>query len=447
MGDVAGTEYAVLDCGADPTGKKDSGYAFAAAANEIGAAGTGRLALPPGASFLFESAYATGPGGAPYVFELPTGVELDGAFATLKLAAGLTAGIVLVATNAGGVAVRRLVLQGPTGQADAGIDGGQCGIYGSSIVGFEVAEVLAQDFVRQGCYLSNSSWGQVRHLRSKDNGVTASVAGIEDDANNYTDYIGCQAQGSGGPGLHLVGGASLSDVAVRVLGGAFYGNSFGIEAVNAQGASVIGAQLRANTNDGILIDTCDAVGVTGCYADSNGRAGIYVVQSTNGTITANRCRDNNFGGAQNELGDGIHLYDSAGNTVTGNRCWDDQGTKTQQFGVRSDNGSTANLIADNTVTGNAGAGILATATDIVRSNPGYNPLGYLSPQPAALASGVAWTNPYPFDVIVYVTGGSVTAIAVSGADTGTTTGPVLVQAGQSLTLTFSAAPALAFFGL
>ena len=74
-----------------------------------------------------------------------------------------------------------------------------------------------------------------------------------------------------------------------------------------------------------------------------------------------------------------------------------------------------------------------------------NPAG---PQtaPAIPASGTAYTNPFPFDCAVYITGGTVTAVAIGGTATGLTSGQFFVPAGETITLTYSAAPTWTWFG-
>ena len=81
----------------------------------------------------------------------------------------------------------------------------------------------------------------------------------------------------------------------------------------------------------------------------------------------------------------------------------------------------------------------------VKSNLGYNPTG---PQtaPAVPASGTALTNPFPFDATVYISGGTVSAVAVGGTATGLTSGQFFVPAGETITLTYSAAPTWTWFG-
>lgn len=66
--------------------------------------------------------------------------------------------------------------------------------------------------------------------------------------------------------------------------------------------------------------------------------------------------------------------------------------------------------------------------------------------PTIPASGTALTNPFPFDTTVYVAGGTVTAIAVGGTATGLASGAVFVPAGETITLTYSAAPTWVWIG-
>lgn len=84
---------------------------------------------------------------------------------------------------------------------------------------------------------------------------------------------------------------------------------------------------------------------------------------------------------------------------------------------------------------------LVTITDTCGANPA-------GPQtaPTVPSSGTALANPFPYAVTVYVAGGTVTAIDVAGTATGMTSGPVRVAAGQTITLTYTAAPTWTWFG-
>jgi hypothetical protein len=60
--------------------------------------------------------------------------------------------------------------------------------------------------------------------------------------------------------------------------------------------------------------------------------------------------------------------------------------------------------------------------------------------PAVPASGTAQTNTWMSPAIVYITGGTVTQIAVDGVNTNLTGGPFLVRPMGTITLTYSVAP-------
>jgi hypothetical protein len=61
--------------------------------------------------------------------------------------------------------------------------------------------------------------------------------------------------------------------------------------------------------------------------------------------------------------------------------------------------------------------------------------------PSFPAAGSRFYNPFPFDCMVYIRGGTVTAIAFgAGGTTGLTSGSFLVPVGGSLTLTYTVAP-------
>lgn len=67
-------------------------------------------------------------------------------------------------------------------------------------------------------------------------------------------------------------------------------------------------------------------------------------------------------------------------------------------------------------------------------------------QPAVPATTVAYENNLGVDATVYVTGGTVSAIALNGVSTGLTSGVFQVPAYQTITLTYSAAPTWLWVG-
>ena len=101
----------------------------------------------------------------------------------------------------------------------------------------------------------------------------------------------------------------------------------------------------------------------------------------------------------------------------------------------------------NTYANNDQAGLtMLLASGIARGNRGYNPVGHLASQPAVPATTVAYTNASGVDCTVYVTGGTVTVVAIGGVATGLTSGAFRVPAGSTIALTYSAAPTWQWYG-
>jgi hypothetical protein len=79
-----------------------------------------------------------------------------------------------------------------------------------------------------------------------------------------------------------------------------------------------------------------------------------------------------------------------------------------------------------------------TNSTFVNAN-GINPVGNLTP-PSVSATTVALVNPFPYSVIVYVSGGTVSQVAIDGTNTGLTSGGFRVNPGGSIKLTYTVAP-------
>lgn len=78
---------------------------------------------------------------------------------------------------------------------------------------------------------------------------------------------------------------------------------------------------------------------------------------------------------------------------------------------------------------------------------GYNPVGLLPAPPAVPASGTAQENSFKVPCRVCVSGGTVTNVDINGTGTGLTSGQFLLDVGDTITLTYSAAPSWTWFGL
>lgn len=143
--------------------------------------------------------------------------------------------------------------------------------------------------------------------------------------------------------------------------------------------------------------------------------------------------------------EGIRLG-SDNNTVVGNKFDLTNGAAHFTYAIAESGGPyTNNIISSNgTVAGTSGViNLNASSTAKVFGNTNYNPVGPKSP--AVPATTVAYTNNFGSDAAVFITGGTVTAIAIGGTATGLTSGSFRVPSGQTITLTYSVAPTWAWF--
>jgi Pectate lyase superfamily protein len=100
-------------------------------------------------------------------------------------------------------------------------------------------------------------------------------------------------------------------------------------------------------------------------------------------------------------------------------------------------------VENNDVLGNlTGTFLFDTAASggyYMRWNSNYNPRGIIT-APSMPASGVAQSNIYGADATVFVTGGTVSIIAVNGTTTGLTSGAIPLGPNASITITYSSTP-------
>jgi hypothetical protein len=191
--------------------------------------------------------------------------------------------------------------------------------------------------------------------------------------------------------------------------------------------------------------------VIGCTFDGVGGDNIYIA-GTDAVIVGNTCTSVGDQCPNAGASAGIHLqFGALRCTVTGNN-----------ISSSSTNGRTGWLIYEqqigssgsNTIRGNTlhtvgtlGTAALVTAgvASLVSGNIGYNPVGSLGP-PTVPGSTTVLVNPYNVNASVFVTGGTVTVIAVNGVTTGQITGQFTVPAGGSIKLTYSVAPTWVWIG-
>ena len=213
------------------------------------------------------------------------------------------------------------------------------------------------------------------------------------------------------------------------------------------------AQDNTSTNTEPLTDLI----FNGCISEGNKYWGIFVSGVVGVIIDGCHFVSNSQEGAGFSA---LSIHQQASETTTAanvdivvSNCVfrDPQATPTQTIGVRIEQAknvsfNNVSIFANSYAVEIDAAGLAPASTGVAfRGCQGYNPTG---PQtaPTVPASGTALTNPFPFDVMVYTTGGTVTAIAVGGTATGLTSGGVLVPAGESITLTYTAAPTWVWIG-
>jgi hypothetical protein len=226
-------------------------------------------------------------------------------------------------------------------------------------------------------------------------------------------------------------GASVSQVYLDTCGDIIIIRSLigqpspvGIEISNCSNVQIIGGIIADSSDNSVLIEA-------GAYAS------VFV--SVNGVYIAP---------ATNNTNDTIVIKDSCANIAIVNNLLNSDGSPTTAINDGSSDSTRAGLISNNLLVGYTPSTAIVVATQSggvkVANNPGYQP----GPQsaPSVPASGTALTNPFPFDATVYVSGGVVTAIDVGGTATGLTSGSVFVPAGETITLTYSAAPTWVWIG-
>jgi len=158
---------------------------------------------------------------------------------------------------------------------------------------------------------------------------------------------------------------------------------------------------------------------------------------------------------------GVWIVGTANNIVSDNYFENDTTvSNATEYFINLDTGTTNTLVANNQMVvpsgsvsaliNNAGA-----ASNIIRSNGGYNPSGPLT-SPGVPPSGTAIQNAFNADCMVYIAGGTISAIAIGNSSgsqtaTGITSSAagisVFVAAGQYIKLTYTVAPTWTWFGL
>ena len=125
--------------------------------------------------------------------------------------------------------------------------------------------------------------------------------------------------------------------------------------------------------DNIHCQAPDVTIVGNVCTGANG-SGILVSGGTSVSVVSNVCMNNDSGTADS-VSSGIRLTNANQTRVIGNRCTDNQGTKTQNYGIREDGTSNNNYFAGNDFSGNkTGDRSLVGTTNIWIGHPSSTPV-------------------------------------------------------------------------
>jgi hypothetical protein len=158
---------------------------------------------------------------------------------------------------------------------------------------------------------------------------------------------------------------------VAIAGNTFDGNYVDIFVADVTGGSITGNVSRNATTDGISVDGCTGVTISGNAVDFSGRKGIAVLgsstQSKDISVTGNTVTRSNqrAGGSASGINFNNTIYSlSKGNVIA------DHGTPLQVFGFNEDGTSANNRIGPDLIYGvtNRAMNIGAATTTVERAN-------------------------------------------------------------------------------
>lgn len=201
------------------------------------------------------------------------------------------------------------------------------------------------------------------------------------------------------------------------------------------------------TNGVLFNGSCTAEDIVfqSCQILKHTNHGVSFIADFAGNAKIDNCiiMDNSYAGSG--VANGVNIQDNVSNVTVSNCLIKGTNHATGIFATAT--GHSQVILDNNDVVDNISAMSLLYGTNIrQRENIGFNPLGAISGTPPT--SGVAYTNPFGFNVTVCITGGTVTGISRDGANlSGFTSGDFLLGSGESITVTYSSAPKFYVFGV
>jgi hypothetical protein len=368
-----------------------------------------------------------------------TGTALAGIYANNSSKIRIS-GITVTQTQAWGfnvVGCNDVVLDGVTGSYNGAANEFAAGSYNCLATKCKFHDVNDEGFAFYGgvydsaiadCWCYNNAASGISILN--DSGQTAACYDIDIHDNH------CFDNSNNGIEVDTGTGASLLHYNIQIHGNDCHNNNQAN--IGGSGGIHIGNGQVVTINDNIT------------HHNGNGSNASYGMALSNTSnhikVIGNTIYDEGQGGAN-----GIGI-DISNNTVTDvliedNMIYDDQGTKTMAYCLNGIVG--INMIVKNNYLGTtigASNNFTAATGSVWEGNHGYNPVGHIT-SPGVPATTVAYTNSNPYTCRVFISSGTVTVIAINGTATGMTSGMVELSPGETITLTYSAAPSWTWFGL
>lgn len=185
------------------------------------------------------------------------------------------------------------------------------------------------------------------------------LEGISIAASSEVNVSGNKVSGTGSEGIDIENSFEILVVGNIVDTAGYWGISL---TANTRRGTISGNTVTDNGYDGIYMDASSFLTINNNVIYESGRSGVFINASSNFYVLHNIAINNGSSGAGY---DGIKITDSLTGTIEGNRCTDFQGTKTQEYGVRSTGTSTTMRLINNFLAGNATGAYSLTGSNSV----------------------------------------------------------------------------------
>jgi len=238
--------------------------------------------------------------------------------------------------------------------------------------------------------------------------------------------------------------SSPSSTKTAIVGNVFYGRSSGGTNIMTDGYTneieIIGNLMYHAWKYSSHISVYGSkVNIQGNYI-SGGRYGVRIESSSASNITIEG--NYMFGLLGDDSYPSYGVYVQGSNIDIKNNVV--QGNNTTYYGIYIASGASYVNITGNSFYSLKTAPIYYGNVQnlVIINNIGYNP------QPAStlsLSSSPATIGPYPYPVMVVVSGGSVSSISIRGTATGLTSGTFYMYPGDTMTITYSTAPTVTVY--